>query len=146
MHIFDVDHFKDVNEAYGFETGDQLLREVSRILMENVRSTDFVCRFGGERFLLLLPETHSKNAEILANRLRRYIENFSFFIPNTNVFIKVTVSAGVTSFLEHKPASVAQFIEFADTALYFAKRNGRNQVVGYGYVMSLMLGETGHNG
>lgn len=146
MHIFDVDHFKDVNEAYGFETGDQLLREVSRILMENVRTTDFVCRYGGERFLLLLPETHGKNAELLANRLRRYIENFSFFIPNTNVFIKVTVSAGVASFLEHKPASVAQFIEFADSALYFAKRNGRNQVVSYSYVMNLMLGENGHNG
>jgi diguanylate cyclase (GGDEF)-like protein len=146
LHVFDVDHFKDVNEAYGFETGDLLLREISRILMENVRTTDVVCRYGGKRFMLLLPETHAKNSEILANRLRRYIENYSFYIPVTNVFIKATVSVGVASYLEHKPASAAQFIEFADTALYFAKRNGRNQVVGYGYVLSLMAGDTSHQG
>jgi diguanylate cyclase (GGDEF)-like protein len=146
LHVFDVDHFKDVNEAYGFETGDLLLREISRILMENIRTTDMVCRYGGKRFILLLPETHAKNGEILANRLRRYIENYSFYIPVTNVFIKATVSVGAASYLEHKPASAAQFIEFADTALYFAKRNGRNQVVGYGYVMSLMLGDSGLQG
>jgi diguanylate cyclase (GGDEF)-like protein len=146
VQVFDVDHFKDVNEAYGFETGDLLLREVSRILMENIRNTDIVCRYGGKRFILLLPETHAKNSEILANRLRRYIENYSFYIPVTNVFIKATVSVGVASYLEHQPSSAAQFIEYADTALYFAKRNGRNQVVGYGYVLNLMAGDTGLQG
>jgi diguanylate cyclase (GGDEF)-like protein len=146
LHIFDVDHFKDVNEAYGYETGDLLLREISRILMENIRNTDVVSRASGERFYLLLPETHGKNGEILANRLRRYIENFSFYMPNTNVFIKVTVSVGAASFLDHRPSSAAQFAEFADTALYFAKRHGRNQVVGYGFVMNMMLADSGHNG
>jgi diguanylate cyclase (GGDEF)-like protein len=143
--IMDVDHFKDVNEAYGFETGDLLLQEISRIIMENMRSTDFVSRYSGERFVLVLPETHAKNSEIMANRLRRYIENNSFFIPNTNVYIKVTVSLGVSSYLDHKPASLAQFIEFADTALYIAKRNGRNQVVGYSYVINMMLRDSGHD-
>src|SRR5690606_18227170 len=90
--IVDVDHFRDVNETYGFETGDMLLKEISAIIMENVRSTDFVSRYSGERFVVVLPETHNKNAEILANRLRRFVENNSFFISNTNVFIKVTVS------------------------------------------------------
>jgi len=140
--IVDVDHFKDVNEAYGFETGDMLLREISRILMENMRSTDFVSRYSGERFIIVLPETHYKNAEIMANRLRRFIENNSFYIPNTNVFIKVTVSIGVAGYLDHKPTSLAQFIEFADTALYFAKRAGRNQVVGYSHVISMMMRDT----
>ncbi|MBN2083093.1 GGDEF domain-containing protein [bacterium] len=140
--IIDVDHFKDVNEAYGFETGDMLLREISRILMENMRTTDFVSRYSGERFIIVLPETHNKNSEIMANRLRRYIENNSFYIPNTNVFIKVTVSIGVASYLDHKPTSLAQFIEFADTALYFAKRAGRNQVIGYSYVINVMMRET----
>jgi two-component system cell cycle response regulator len=101
-----------------------------------------VSRYGGERFVVVLPETHYKNSEIMANRLRRFIENNSFFIPNTNVFVKVTVSIGVASYLEHKPASLAQFIEFADMALYFAKLNGRNQVVGYGYVINLMMGSS----
>lgn len=140
--IIDVDHFKDVNEAYGFETGDMLLREISRILMENMRSTDFVSRYSGERFIIVLPETHYKNAEIMANRLRRFIENNSFYIPNTNVFVKVTVSIGVASYLDHKPTSLAQFIEFADTALYFAKRAGRNQVIGYSYVINMMMRDT----
>jgi diguanylate cyclase (GGDEF)-like protein len=140
--IIDVDHFKDVNEAYGFETGDMLLREISRILMENMRSTDFVSRYSGERFIIVLPETHYKNAEIMGNRLRRFVENNSFYIPNTNVFIKVTVSIGVASYLDHKPTSLAQFIEFADTALYFAKRGGRNQVVGYSYVINMMMRDT----
>ncbi len=140
--FIDVDHFKDVNETYGFETGDLLLQEISRIIMQNMRTTDFVSRYGGERFFVVLPETHYKNSEIMANRLRRFIENNSFFIPNTNVFVKVTVSIGVASYLEHKPASLAQFIEFADMALYFAKLNGRNQVVGYSYVINLMMGSS----
>jgi two-component system cell cycle response regulator len=78
----------------------------------------------------------------MANRLRRFIENNSFYIPNTNVFIKVTVSIGVAGYLDHKPTSLAQFIEFADTALYFAKRAGRNQVVGYSHVISMMMRDT----
>ena len=140
--FIDADHFKDVNETYGFETGDLLLQEISRIIMQNMRTTDFVSRYGGERFVVVLPETHYKNSEIMANRLRRFIENNSFFIPNTNVFVKVTVSIGVASYLEHKPASLAQFIEFADMALYFAKLNGRNQAVGYSYVINLMMGSS----
>lgn len=143
--FIDVDHFKDVNETYGYETGDLLLQEISRIIMENMRSTDFVSRYSGERFVVVLPETHYKNSDIMANRLRRFIENNSFFIPNTNVFIKVTVSVGIASYLDHKPASLAQFIEFADTALYFAKRMGRNQAVGYTYVINMMMGETDHH-
>ena len=78
----------------------------------------------------------------MANRLRRFVENNSFYIPNTNVFVKVTVSIGVASYLDHKPTSLAQFIEFADTALYFAKRAGRNQVVGYSQVINMMMRET----
>lgn len=140
--IVDVDHFKDVNETYGFETGDLLLKEISRILVENLRQTDYISRYGGERFIVVLPETHYKNSEITANRLRRYIESNSFFIPNTNVFIKVTVSIGVASYADHQPASLAQFIEFADTALYFAKRAGRNLVVGYSHVINLMMSES----
>jgi diguanylate cyclase (GGDEF)-like protein len=140
----DIDHFKDINDTYGFEVGDQVLLDLSRIISENMRGSDFASRYSGERFVIVLPETSYTSAEIMAERLRRYVENHSFYIPNSSVFIKVTASIGVASYLDHKPASVAQFIEFADTALYFAKRNGRNQVVGYGYVMGLMVSETKH--
>jgi diguanylate cyclase (GGDEF)-like protein len=142
----DIDHFKDINDSYGFEVGDQVLLDLSRIVNENMRGTDFASRYSGERFVVVLPETNYHSAEIMAERLRRYVESHSFYIPNSSVFIKVTASIGVASYLDHKPASVAQFIEYADTALYFAKRNGRNQVVGYGYVMGLMVSETKHKG
>ncbi len=142
----DVDHFKDVNETYGFEAGDYILKEISMIIVENMRNTDFCSRYSGERFVVVLPDTHNANSEVMANRLRRFVENHSFKIPSANVFAKVTVSIGVSSFLEHSPSSMAQFIEFADTALYFAKRNGRNQVVNYSYVLDLMIGDSGHEG
>src|SRR6185436_7318375 len=89
LQFIDIDHFKDINEAYGFETGDQVLSDLSRIIVENMRSTDFVSRYSGERFVIVLPETAYHAAEVMAERLRRYVENHSFFIPNTNVFIKV---------------------------------------------------------
>jgi diguanylate cyclase (GGDEF)-like protein len=144
--IVDIDHFKDVNEAYGPEAGDLVLQELSRIIIENKRTTDIVSRYSGERFVIVLPETHNRNAELMANRIRRYVENNSFFIPNSSVFIKVTASVGVASYLEHKPASTAQFVEIADSALYFAKLNGRNQVVNYSYVLNMMLGTTPNQG
>jgi diguanylate cyclase (GGDEF)-like protein len=142
----DIDHFKDINDSYGFEVGDQVLLDLARIIKENMRGTDFASRYSGERFVVVLPETNYNSSEVMAERLRRYVESHSFYIPNSSVFIKVTASIGVASYLDHKPASVAQFIEYADTALYFAKRNGRNQVVGYGYVMGLMVSETKHKG
>lgn len=144
--LIDIDHFRDLNEAYGADAGDAVLKELARLVGENVRTTDIASRYGKERFVVLLPETSDRSAEQLAGRIRRYIENYSFFLPNSNVYVKVTASIGVSSHIDHKPASLAQFIEFADTALYFAKRNGRNQVVDYSYVLSLMIGETRNAG
>src|SRR5439155_22202780 len=86
----DIDHFKDINDTYGFEVGDQVLADLSRIVSENMRGTDFASRYSGERFVVVLPETPYSNAEVVGNRLRRYVENHSFFIPNSSVFIKVT--------------------------------------------------------
>lgn len=142
----DIDHFKDINDTYGYEEGDNILREISRIIIDNHRTTDLVSRYSGERFVLALPETHLREAEMVANRLRRLIAGHTFYIASENIFIKVTASIGVASFLDHRPRSVAQFIEFADTALYFAKRNGRNQVVSYSYVINMMIKDSGIQG
>ncbi len=144
--FLDVDHFKDVNDTYGVEEGHNVLREISRILQVALRSTDHISRYSGERFVIALTETGLREAEMVANRLRRLVANHSFFIGVENLFIKVTASIGVTSFLDHRPRSVAQFIEFADTALYFAKRNGRNQVVSYTYVINLMMSDVESQG
>jgi diguanylate cyclase (GGDEF)-like protein len=144
--FLDVDHFKDVNDTYGVEEGHNVLREISRILQVALRSTDHISRYSGERFVIALTETGLREAEMVANRLRRLVANHSFYISQENLFIKVTASIGVTSFLDHRPRSVAQFIEFADTALYFAKRNGRNQVVSYTYVINLMMSDVESQG
>jgi diguanylate cyclase (GGDEF)-like protein len=138
----DIDHFKDINDTYGYDEGDNILREISRIILDNHRSTDLVSRYSGERFVLALPETHLREAEMVANRLRRLIAGHTFYIASENIFIKVTASIGVASFIDHRPRSVAQFIEFADTALYFAKRGGRNQVITYTYVLNMMMKDT----
>jgi len=138
----DIDHFKDINDTYGYDEGDNILREISRIILDNHRSTDLISRYSGERFVLALPETHLREAEMVANRLRRLIAGHTFYIASENIFIKVTASIGVASFIDHRPRSVAQFIEFADTALYFAKRGGRNQVVTYTYVLNMMMKDT----
>jgi len=139
--FMDVDHFKDINDTYGVEEGHNVLREISRVLKVALRCTDHISRYSGERFVVALTETGLREAELVANRLRRLIANHSFYISAENLFIKVTASIGVTGFLDHRPRSVAQFIEFADTALYFAKRNGRNQVVSYTYVINLMISD-----
>jgi len=139
--FLDVDHFKDINDTYGVEEGHNVLREISRVLKVALRSTDNISRYSGERFVIALTETGLREAELVANRIRRLVANHSSFISAENLFIKVTASIGVTSFLDHRPRSVAQFIEFADTALYFAKRNGRNQVVSYTYVINLMMSD-----
>jgi diguanylate cyclase (GGDEF)-like protein len=146
MMLVDIDHFKELSEAYGPEAGDSVLREMARLVGENIRGADIASRYGGERFIVILPETPAHSADLMADRIRRYIENYSFYIPNSSVFVKVTASVGVSNTLQHKPTSLAQFIEYADTALYFAKRNGRNQVVNYTYVLSIMIGETRNAG
>ncbi|OGK09997.1 MAG: hypothetical protein A2Y63_02020 [Candidatus Riflebacteria bacterium RBG_13_59_9] len=144
--FMDVDHFKDINDTYGVEEGHNVLREISRVLKVALRSTDNISRYSGERFVIALTETGLREAELVGNRIRRLIANHSFYISAENLFIKVTASIGATSFLDHRPRSVAQFIEFADTALYFAKRNGRNQVVSYTYVINLMMSDVDSKG
>jgi len=96
----DVDHFKDINDTYGPDEGDSVLKEISRIMVDNHRATDLVSRYSGERFVMALPETHLRESEMVANRLRRLIANHTFFIARENIFIKVTASLGVASTID----------------------------------------------
>jgi diguanylate cyclase (GGDEF)-like protein len=128
--MIDIDHFKELNDTYGHHVGDQVLRDVASILMKDMREVDTVARYGGEEFVIILPETTEPGAQYVAQRLRRAVEQAKFFAGSPQAIQHLTISIGIAVF-----DTDAQFkrdlIEFADAALYAAKRAGRNQVVSY---------------
>jgi len=128
--MIDIDFFKALNDTHGHHVGDQVLRDVSTILMKDMREIDTVARYGGEEFVIILPETGPDAAAQVANRLRRAVEQANFFAGSPDKVEHLTISIGVAVFDED-----AQFkrglIEAADAALYEAKAGGRNRVVLY---------------
>jgi diguanylate cyclase (GGDEF)-like protein len=120
--LFDIDYFKKVNDTFGHEAGDHVLQEVVNISKEQIRKVDSLFRWGGEEFILLLPETEVDGAIIVAERLRSAVEKWEF--PTTS---SITISLGVSQF--HKDDSDKTLIKRADVALYEAKQGGRNRVV-----------------
>jgi diguanylate cyclase (GGDEF)-like protein len=125
--IFDIDHFKTVNDTYGHLAGDAVLRELSSVARECIRRNDFFARYGGEEFALILPECSEENAAKVCEKLRAAIEDHSFQFEDQS--IPVTVSLGVAFLNEtsqHKDSGA--FIAAADAKLYEAKRGGRNRV------------------
>jgi putative two-component system response regulator len=121
----DIDHFKQINDAYGHAGGDAVLRRIADILRECVRSTDTVCRIGGEEFLIVLPYQTQQEAEICAHRCRQAISEEHFqFAEQT---IRATISAGVAS-RRKDMAQCSELLVESDEALYAAKRAGRNAV------------------
>lgn len=133
--MVDIDYFKNFNDTYGHSTGDFVLREVSRIIKNNTRGTDIAARFGGEEFVLLLPRTDKPLAMGLAERIRASVEAAQF--SKDEISLNVTVSIGVTSSVQNNLEDKQQLIEFADKALYDAKRHGRNRVMYNGLGNSL---------
>lgn len=125
--MVDIDFFKKVNDSFGHLVGDDVLKEVSRVLVRLVRSCDIVARYGGEEFAVVLPETGTKGAKVLAQRLRRGVEQKK--IESNGELISVTISIGLaaTDMSEIALNRVA-LIECSDQALYMAKQNGRNRV------------------
>ncbi len=121
--IWDIDYFKKINDTFGHRAGDRVLILIARRLFENCRNTDFVCRFGGEEFVMLLPHTDKECALILAQQLRDLIEKTAFN-ANGNA-VPITVSCGITQFLQNDSHETA--FERADKALYEAKESGRNR-------------------
>ena len=119
--MFDIDRFKNINDTFGHETGDLILKELAAAAKENLRTTDFFARYGGEEFMVIAPETSLKTAKELAERLRLKIHEHDFKIG-----INVTISLGVTSLTAED--SEQSIINRADSALYKAKEGGRNLV------------------
>jgi diguanylate cyclase (GGDEF)-like protein len=125
MFMFDLDHFKTVNDTHGHLGGDQVLKEVTMLVKENMRRGDVLARYGGEEFIAILPETDKTKAMEMADRLRTKISNLR--IPFNNTTIRVTASFGVSELIPN--TDVSRIIEDADTMLYKAKLNGRNTVM-----------------
>jgi two-component system chemotaxis response regulator CheY len=124
----DIDHFKRVNDEHGHQTGDRVLQEFSRRLMKLARPYDFLGRYGGEEFIACLPNTNEEQARLIAERLRRGVEEMVVSLPDgTN--IPITASFGTASCrAEAVKDDVDRIIKRADDALYKAKREGRNCV------------------
>jgi len=121
--FFDIDHFKKVNDTFGHEFGDYVLSEIGKILKDTFRKTDIIARWGGEEFIVVLPDTEYKDGIKLAEKLRNIIEKYSFDGK------KITISIGVSEFKTYHDFEKA--LKIADEMLYYAKRSGRNQVKGY---------------
>ncbi len=124
--MLDVDHFKTFNDRYGHELGDTVLRELGELLQSRVRAEDIACRYGGEEFLLILPEASLEVVRQRAEEIRMLVK--SLRIPYQSQILHITISAGVAVFPQHAP-DVTSAVRAADTALYQAKTSGRDQVV-----------------
>ena len=123
--VCDLDLFKRINDTYGHTAGDKVLKKVSETFSQCLRSTDFICRYGGEEFVILLPETSLEPAKLAMEKLRKTVEDSPFHFRGERVVI--TVSIGVSEFCEND--ALEQVFERADKAVYKAKEHGRNQVV-----------------
>lgn len=121
--LIDIDHFKSVNDTYGHPAGDEVLKQIGRILREVSTFPDLVFRKGGEEFALLIPQKGLAYGMRKGEQVRAAVEKHSFQLLD-GTKIKITVSVGISVY-EQSPE---QFIQAADDALYYSKRNGRNQV------------------
>jgi diguanylate cyclase (GGDEF)-like protein len=131
--ILDIDHFKQVNDTYGHLSGDQVLVDIAQILRNNCRQSDLAGRYGGEELIILLPETDSPGAMIIAERIREMIEQHQT-VDDRGEIIRVTVSMGVASLtgLElEKMDKNERIVQYADDALLRAKKDGRNRIETY---------------
>ncbi|MBF0411191.1 MAG: diguanylate cyclase [Desulfamplus sp.] len=129
--MIDIDFFKKVNDQYGHDTGDNVLRAVSNCIKSTCRSIDIVARYGGEEIIILLPETDKFKAALVAEKIRKLIENKEIAYDKEDKTVKVTISLGVADFVSDdivKHLDPNQFIKNADSALYHAKNSGRNRV------------------
>ena len=129
--LIDIDFFKTVNDMYGYDWGDVLLKKIAQMLEALIRKEDILTRYGDEEFILILPNTSEDNAYIFAERFRRDIEKMEFIPANEEERHPITISGGISSyhFLENVEENSNTIIRYAEHALYAAKKHGKNQIV-----------------
>jgi diguanylate cyclase (GGDEF)-like protein len=130
LMMIDIDFFKNYNDINGHILGDEVLRKVASLLESNIRKADILARFGGEEFVLLLPEIDKEHAFSVAEKLRKAIQDAPFPEEHRQPNRSLTISIGMATLLDDTYSS-AELIDFADKALYKAKQMGRNRVIGY---------------
>lgn len=126
--MLDIDKFKQINDTYGHLNGDCVLISLAELLQKFLRETDFICRYGGEEFVILLPDTNTNDALVIAEKLRKMIEITTITLSD-NQIIHYTISLGISEINSAKDSRIEQVVNRADEALYIAKDEGRNKVV-----------------
>jgi diguanylate cyclase (GGDEF)-like protein len=130
--LVDIDHFKDINDQHGHLQGDAVLREFAALIKNTCREVDVCCRYGGEEFLIILPETDRRGAECMAHRLRKATENLTVFrVDSADVLddLNVSISLGISYYPDPRVRTETDLVALADEALYMAKEQGRNCVI-----------------
>jgi len=125
--MLDIDHFKELNDSHGHQTGNIVLQEIAAVIKQAVRDVDIVARYGGEEFMIILPQTDADNARMIAERIRGQIDQSFFSNSQGQRHIKVTISIGIAVY-PNGSLSATQLLEKVDKALYLAKNHGRNKV------------------
>jgi diguanylate cyclase (GGDEF)-like protein len=126
--LMDLDHFKEINDTYGHQAGDQALVAVSNVIASHTRQSDIACRYGGEEFMVIMPEVGLDNAQQRAEYFRKSIADLE--IESNGKVIRLTISIGIAIFLTHATDS-DKILSMADEAMYKAKQSGRNKIVVY---------------
>jgi diguanylate cyclase (GGDEF)-like protein len=127
--MFDIDNFKKVNDSYGHLAGDEVIKHLSNVALRNIRSTDILGRYGGDEFVILLPETDIESCEEIAQRI--LLDFTSSAVNYNNYNIKATTSFGIANTRTANTDNLESLMEYADKALYMAKNAGRNCIKAY---------------
>jgi diguanylate cyclase (GGDEF)-like protein len=124
--MFDIDNFKGINDTYGHQAGDRVIKEVAAIMIGNCRSIDIPCRYGGEEFSIILPETERDEAMAFADRLRNIAAGLR--LEYEDISIHFSISGGIATIPDLAPNDPRELIDMADMALYYSKNHGRNRI------------------
>jgi len=128
--MLDLDHFKKINDVYGHEVGDRILKQFAKTVTQSMRETNLTARLGGEEFVVLLPDTGAQACQVVAERIRMAIAHMSMPQVNEKPLPQITVSLGIAVYPEHG-GTLEEMFQASDHALYESKRAGRNRTTLY---------------